>query len=184
MAAVIHGTCSDRLLDSYGPERSAVGDAVLKAADRLTTVATLRNPIAQGARNLVAHLVLGLGPVQHAVAETITELATGYRESPLNGQALPGAGPRPGARLPPTEAQAPPGTGATPRFALFAQPGIAVDELIGAFPDLLEPAPRPPLRADTLWLVRPDGYVACSATDTAAIAVYLRRITPGSGPEA
>ena len=181
LALVIHGTCADRLLDSYGPERGAVGDAVLKAADRLTTVATLRNPIAQGARNLIAHLVLGLVPVQHAVAETLTELATGYPDSPLNGPALPGDGPRPGARLPPTVGQAPPGTGATPRFALFAQPSGAVDDLIGAFPQLLEPMPRPPVQPDALWLVRPDGYVACSATDSVAIAAYLRRIMPGGG---
>ena len=47
LAMVVHGACSEALLDSYSPERSAVGDQVLKAAARLTAVGTLRNPVAQ-----------------------------------------------------------------------------------------------------------------------------------------
>jgi hypothetical protein len=44
------------VLDSYSPERSGVGDQVLKEADRLTVVGTLRNPALQSIRNFAAHL--------------------------------------------------------------------------------------------------------------------------------
>jgi 2-polyprenyl-6-methoxyphenol hydroxylase-like FAD-dependent oxidoreductase len=91
LALVMHGTCGEDVLDSYSPERSAVGDEVLKAAGRLTAVATLKNPIAQSARNLVGHLLLGLAPVQHAVANTVTELSIGYPATPLNGPPCPAA---------------------------------------------------------------------------------------------
>jgi 2-polyprenyl-6-methoxyphenol hydroxylase-like FAD-dependent oxidoreductase len=183
LALVMHGTCGEDLLESYSPERSAVGDEVLKAAGRLTAVATLKNPIAQGVRNLVGHLLLGLAPFQHAFAETMTELSVGYPATPLNGPALPGGtGPRPGQRVAPAAGQAPIGAGSVPRFALFARPSGPVDALLGTFAGLLEAGTRPPFRDDALWLVRPDGYVACAATDAEAIAVYLRRIAPGLAP--
>jgi 2-polyprenyl-6-methoxyphenol hydroxylase-like FAD-dependent oxidoreductase len=44
LALVVRKTCDEHLLDSYSPERSKVGDEVLKAASRLTTVGTLKQP--------------------------------------------------------------------------------------------------------------------------------------------
>ena len=38
LALVVLKTCDEHLLDSYSPERSAVGDEVLKSAARLTAV--------------------------------------------------------------------------------------------------------------------------------------------------
>jgi 2-polyprenyl-6-methoxyphenol hydroxylase-like FAD-dependent oxidoreductase len=63
LALVIQKTCDEQLLDSYSPERSAVGDEVLKAADRLTEIGTTKNPIAQAASNFVGHVMLGLSPL-------------------------------------------------------------------------------------------------------------------------
>ena len=62
LAMVIRGMCGEQLLDSYSPERSAVGDEVLKSAARLTTIGTTRNIVAQTIRNIVGHAMLGLGP--------------------------------------------------------------------------------------------------------------------------
>ena len=93
LALAVRGECDEHLLDSYSPERSKVGDEVLKAAGRLTTVRTMRNPVAQTVRNLVGHIMLGLAPVQHPFADTMTEVAIGYPDSPLNGASLSGAGP-------------------------------------------------------------------------------------------
>ncbi len=53
LALVIEGSAQPSLLDSYSPERSAVGDRVLKNAGRLTEAAILRNPVLQGIRNTV-----------------------------------------------------------------------------------------------------------------------------------
>src|SRR6202041_2890928 len=44
LALVISKSCGDSLLDSFSPERSGVGDEVLKQAGRLTAVGTLKNP--------------------------------------------------------------------------------------------------------------------------------------------
>ena len=51
LALAIHGTCGEALLDTYSPERSGVGDEVLKNTARLTAIGTLRNPIAEELRN-------------------------------------------------------------------------------------------------------------------------------------
>ena len=38
------------------------------------------------------------------------------------------------------------------------------------------PVIRPPLHNDAIWLIRPDGYVACSSNNTNDIANYLERL--------
>ena len=180
LALVVRGTCDERLLDSYSPERSAIGDEVLKAAGRLTAVGTLKNPVAQTVRNLVGHVMLGLGPVQHAIAATMTEVTIGYPRSPLNGPALAGAGPKPGERVVPIAGQAPVGSGGTPRFALFAEKNATTAELARRFERLLDPDIRPPFHEGGIWLARPDGYVACSSRDADAVASYLEGLVrPG-----
>ena len=155
---------------------------MLKATARLTTLGTLRNPVAQGVRNLLGHLLLGLTAVQHAIADNITEVSLGYPHSALNGSGLEG-GPAPGHRVVPAADQTPVGSGATARFALFAERTSAVADLLRRFDGLLDPAIRPPLRQGALWLVRPDGYVAGAAEDAAVIADYLERLQPTLVPD-
>jgi 2-polyprenyl-6-methoxyphenol hydroxylase-like FAD-dependent oxidoreductase len=173
LALVIRKSCHEQLLDSYSPERSAVGDEVLKSAATLTAVGTMKNPVAQTLRNLIGHVVLGLSPLQHAMANAMTEVTIGYPKSPLNGPCLAGAGPKPGQRVGPQEGQEPVGAGSAPHFALFAANTAATSDLVGRFPELLDREVRPPLRDDGLWLVRPDGYLACSSSNTEAVAQYL-----------
>jgi 2-polyprenyl-6-methoxyphenol hydroxylase-like FAD-dependent oxidoreductase len=171
LALVLRGTCGDHLLDSYSPERSGVGDEVLRNAGRLTALGTMKNPIAQSVRNVVGHVMLGLGPVRHAIADSMTEVAIGYHDSPLNG---PSAGsPKPGERVVPVAGEVPVGSGSTPRFALFAEETEATAELVRNYGELLDPDIRPALHAGGIWLVRPDGSVACSSRDGTAIAGYL-----------
>jgi hypothetical protein len=177
LAMVVHGTCRDALLDSYSPERGKVGDMVLANAGRMTAVATLKNPIAQGVRNLAGHLILGLAPVRHAIADAVTEVTIGYPDSPLNGPHLSGgSGPKPGERVRPIVGQSPVGCGDRPRFALFAELTPTVADLLARFDRVLDNQVRPPIDAEGLWLVRPDGYVACSSRDPAAIAQYLDHV--------
>jgi hypothetical protein len=176
LALVVRGMCAENLLDSYSPERSGVGDLVLKAADRLTAIGTIRNPVAQSVRNLVGHVMLGLSPVQHALADTMTEVTIGYPESPLNGPSLGGAGPKPGERVIPIAGQVPVGSGGTPLLALFAEKTDSTADLVRRFQGLLDPDIRPAFHDGGIWLVRPDGYVACSARDTDVVASYLNRV--------
>jgi hypothetical protein len=45
--------------------------------------------------------------------------------------------------------------------------------LVERFPALVAAEIRPPLQ-DGIWLVRPDGYVACAAKTAGEIEAYLR----------
>jgi len=164
----------EKLLDSYSAERSEVGERVLADARRLTVVGTMKNPVGQAIRNAVGHLMMGLAPVQHAFADKMTEVTVGYSKSPLNGSVLSG-GPKPGVRVVPIAGQTPVGSGKSPRFGLFAKSSAAVTGLLERFSTVLDPELRSPFREDGLWLVRPDGYVACAAAagNESVIARYL-----------
>jgi 2-polyprenyl-6-methoxyphenol hydroxylase-like FAD-dependent oxidoreductase len=81
---------ADVLLDSYSSERSAVGDQVLHAAEVMTHVATLRNPLAQFVRNHVASVVSSFGFVQDKFKNALCELSIQYRSSPLSVDAWEG----------------------------------------------------------------------------------------------
>jgi 2-polyprenyl-6-methoxyphenol hydroxylase-like FAD-dependent oxidoreductase len=183
LAMVVRGTGRESLLDSYTPERSAVGDQVLKAAGRLTTVATLKNPIAQSLRNMVGHMILGLTHVTHAIADTASEVAIGYPHSPLNGPGLHDK-PHPGERVAPVAGERPLGSGSLPLLTLFATRGPATEDLLRRFDGLLDPEVRPPLREGTIWLVRPDGYVAMAAAHDAwdKVGDYLDRLYGQGSP--
>jgi 2-polyprenyl-6-methoxyphenol hydroxylase-like FAD-dependent oxidoreductase len=75
---------TEALLGSYSVERSAVGDQVLHAAGRVTTLATLRNPVAQYIRNHVAGVAMSFGFVQDKFKNALCELTINYRHSPLS----------------------------------------------------------------------------------------------------
>ena len=116
-----------------------------------------------------------MAPVRRSMAETLTETAIGYPESPLNGPQSGGADPAPGMRLRPTAGQAPPGAGDSPRFALCGGASEALQKICARYTDLLESRLRPPLAEGAVHLIRPDGYVACAVArgDAARIDAYL-----------
>jgi hypothetical protein len=176
LALFARGDFAPALLDSYSVERGAVGAKVLADAGRLTAIGVMRNPFAQGVRNLLAGFVFGLATVREKMAETLAEITIGYAAGPLVGPAAHSVGgPAPGARAAPVDGQAPVGSGDAPRFALFAAASPEAEDLIRTHPDLLEPRPRPPFAPDGLWLARPDGYVAAAARsgDGATIGRWL-----------
>jgi hypothetical protein len=74
---------AEPLLKSYTIERSAVGDQVLANAARFTTLATLRNPVAQWLRNHIAPILGSLPMVQDKIRNDWFELSINYRHSPL-----------------------------------------------------------------------------------------------------
>jgi hypothetical protein len=74
------------LLNSYSPERSAVGDLVLRNATVLTQVATLRNPVLQSIRNHLFAWVGSLSLVQQRAIASLTEMDIHYPDSLLNSE--------------------------------------------------------------------------------------------------
>ncbi len=170
LAMVIRGEALPSLLDSYTPERSAVGDMVLRNATRLTYMGTLAHPSAQAARNLALRFMLGFHAVQERLATIMSEVEIAYAKSPLS------IGRHAGKRLPPEQYDGPPpGSGAAPRFVLFAGDHVRGAELAARFPGVLDPGLRMPPDAQRLLIVRPDGYVGLSVTgkDWAEAERYL-----------
>ncbi len=175
LAMVMQGAAAKTLLDSYSPERSAVGELVLRNAGRLTDLATLTNPAAQAARNLALRLLLGLHIVEDRMAATMSEIEIAYGGSPLS------VGHKAGVRLAPEHYRGPPpGAGRAPRFVLYAADTEKGAALAAQFPSLLEPEPRTPTAPHRLLIARPDGYVGLSADGHAweEAERYLERLAP------
>jgi len=172
LALVIRGDARPSLLDSYSPERTAVGDRVLRNAGRLTEAATLRNPLLQNIRNTVAKFAVGFPVVQHRMADQLAEMDIGYPDSPLTAHhGHVGTGPKAGERWPDKLPAGPRGA----RFLAFGPPEAAA-VLAAKFPRLVVAASDHDLgHATTLRLVRPDGYVgfAGSPEDRSHAEAYL-----------
>ncbi len=178
LALVIEGSARPALLDSYSPERTAVGDRVLKNASRLTEVATARNPVLQGIRNTVAKFATGFPLIQHKMANQLAEMDIGYPDSPLtakNGHVADG--PKSGERWPD---RLPAGARGA-RFTALG-PADVVAALASKFPKLVLAAPaKDPAHMTSLRLIRPDGYVgfAGSAKDQPRAEAYLAALATG-----
>jgi hypothetical protein len=179
LALAIHGTCGETLLDTYSPERSYVGDEVLKATARLTAVGTLSNPIAEDLRNLVGHIAFGFAPVRHAFVDHLSQVSVGYPESPMNGLGHHSLHPAPGQRMAPIAGSPPFGAGDKPRFTLLASSSPDVVEFLATYPGLLSDTLGTSPSPDGVWLIRPDGYVAATAPsgDLTAVSDVLQRMS-------
>lgn len=178
LALVTRGLAAPSLLDSYGPERSAVAHQILSDSGRLTRAGILRNEAAQTLRNFAIHTILGFHGIRDKAAARLSELTIHYPDSPLNRGTSEGAtGPGLGERI---LDGAPFGAGDTPRFALLAPESAATRAILSDHAAILEPAPRAPLADGLLRLVRPDGYVVAVAApgDEAVIDNCLAAIAP------
>ena len=179
LAMALHGQAGAILLESYSPERTAVGEMVLRNATRLTDLATLAHPAAQAARNLALHVLFGFHAVRDRMATTMSEIGIAYTSSPLSSGSLAGARWAPGHYD-----GAPPGTGSEPRFVLYTADAERGAALSTRFPSLLEPHPRTLQdHAHQLLIVRPDGYIGFSSGDAAWVEAerYLQRLAPVPG---
>ncbi|MGL6095578.1 MAG: FAD-dependent monooxygenase [Fimbriiglobus sp.] len=86
LAFVEHGGAHDKLLDTYHDERHAVGVSLLRTTDRMASVAMIRHPVATAVRNTLMSVLTQLEVVRHRALRTISELAVGYRASPLSAE--------------------------------------------------------------------------------------------------
>lgn len=113
LALVQSGKAKPALLDTYSPERSAIGDQVLKQAGNMTRVAILRNPVLQFLRNQVLWFVGHLSAFHREFGLMLSELAIHYKKSPLNaesgGHGWESKSVGPGDRVPDVKLQQPGG---------------------------------------------------------------------------
>jgi len=174
LSLVVAGHAKPALLDSYSPERSAIGEQVLRNAGRLTEIGITRNPLLQELRNLAAETLGHLGVVQQRIVDQLTEVDLDYRDSPFTST--------------PHGAASHPKCGDRARDVPLATCDVAATRLhdalaMGRFvllsvdaPAVAIPAPLRPLAVaattarnvhyDTghVYLVRPDAYVAASTS--------------------
>ncbi len=80
---------AEPLLQSYSLERSAVGDQVLKNAERFTTFATLRNPVSRWLRNHIAPILGSFQFLRDKIRDDWFELSINYRHGPLTAEKWP-----------------------------------------------------------------------------------------------
>ncbi len=84
--ALVHcGLAHDALVDSYSPERHAIGQHVLRQTDFATKAATLKGVMVP-IRNQVARIVTSFESVRRRVARDAAELTVDYGKSPLSGE--------------------------------------------------------------------------------------------------
>lgn len=86
LALVEQGRAKPELLDTYPPERHAVGVELLRNTDRLTGLVMLRHPVATAVRNMAMTYLASTEVVQQRARRTVSELAVGYRKSPLSAE--------------------------------------------------------------------------------------------------
>ena len=173
LALVCQGKAGDRILDSYSPERSAIGAQVLKNAGRMTRIATLRAPCLQSVRNAVVSLVGRLPAFQRRLTGDLSELDLYYADSPLNGPSIGRAAAlEAGDRAPDCPLV---GSAAhkkrlfeklcAGRFVLLSgeNPPMLPDTLADLVQAAQFDAGTEVYRPEVLYLIRPDGYVAMTA---------------------
>lgn len=81
IASVQKGLATEKLLESYHEEREPIAAELLKATDRMTKGATIRNPILQKIRNRIVPLVAGTEMVQEKMIRTMSEVNINYRDT-------------------------------------------------------------------------------------------------------
>ena len=189
LALVWHGAARPSLLDSYSPERSAVGDQVLRNAGRMTHVAILRNPILQQLRNAAAGVLGHIPALRQRLADQLCELDLHYAESPLAVRVPHAAAhPAPGDRTPDCVLAAPDGAGAGPdgargrlhealrdgKFLALSVgvPALSLPASLARLASAAQARPTGPYEAGFCYLIRPDAYLALSTPATAPQPVF------------
>ncbi|MFI5936929.1 FAD-dependent monooxygenase [Actinoplanes sp. NPDC051494] len=179
LADVIHGRAGDGWLDRYEAERRPVARTLVATTDRLFGLITSERRTAQILRRALVPLIAPLGaralPGSSAgsrLFQYVSQIRIRYPmlpaepRDPVIGRRLPWTGDN-FAALRSADWQihtygpaAPPPDLGLPVFAFPAAPGTT-------------------LRPDTLYLIRPDGFVAAAATPPDAAETFRQALPPG-----
>ncbi len=189
LALVWHGDAAPALLDSYSPERSAIGERVLRNASVMTKVAITANPILRQLRSLAAGALSHLPALQQRLVDQLTEIDLHYPDSPLTASPRGAAHhPAGGDRAPDTLLADGPfkrlhAVLATGRFAVLTVGGAAIElpASLARLATAVHVDSALGYDAGHVYLIRPDAYVALStpAADPRALVAALERIAAG-----
>ncbi len=87
LALVVQGHAPESLIDSYSAEREPVARGAFEFAADITSLATLRHPLAQGLRNSAAGLLSQFENIQQRAAARLGATRIHYRNGVLAGEA-------------------------------------------------------------------------------------------------
>jgi 2-polyprenyl-6-methoxyphenol hydroxylase-like FAD-dependent oxidoreductase len=166
LALVCAGRADAQLLDAYEAERRPVALEVVRAAHRLTTLATMHGRIRRATRNTVLRVAGQVPAVPRKMADNLSELAISY----ATGGGRPGT--RTGDRAPDDLPALPPGA---PAYRLVVPDQLPHEQ----FAALVEAAGQQSVDVlvhqagteATARLVRPDGYLAATGPADQASAL-------------
>jgi 2-polyprenyl-6-methoxyphenol hydroxylase-like FAD-dependent oxidoreductase len=153
----LRGHGNEQLLDSYSIERLPVIKNVIQTTELLTRAMGTQNRFAQALRDTAIPMVSRLAPFQHAFVQRLSELGIAYHGSPI----VEGDGKRY------FDDSLRGGNGIRSRFLLLlgheadSSTKEAAERLCESLKDIVELRWKP---HHDLTLVRPDGYIALSAT--------------------
>jgi 2-polyprenyl-6-methoxyphenol hydroxylase-like FAD-dependent oxidoreductase len=184
LALVARGRAEPALLDSYDAERHPVGASVVKLTSTMTDLGTSSNPAVKVARAVML-TVVGATSLSEKLASEIAEVSIGYPHSPIVSSSLSSRqarhAPRPGLHAPYIEGldltrhtAVVVGAGGRPSPDLGVHdPGLAVLAVDGA-----HPVAQLYGGAETMTVVRPDGYVGLVARtgDDTALGHYFAEL--------
>ncbi len=181
LALVWNGRAGDALLDSYSPERSAIGDQVLRNDTQMTHVAILRNSILQEIRNLAVGTLGHIQALRQRLVDQLCELDLHYQDGPLT---VPDGArhPQAGYRAPEIAVE----SGwlhdllRQGRFVVLSVglPGLALPPELAPIAMAAQAASGLDYEPGHHFLVRPDGTIALSARDAGPVLTFLRRLLP------
>jgi hypothetical protein len=186
LAAVLHETAPNSLLDTYEPERIAFARRLVDTTDRAFTVVTKRGPFARFVRTRVvpriAPLLFRLPPMRRFMFRTLSQIGVNYRHSRLSAGvagSVHGGDRLPWVDLGHGRDNFAPLTALTWQVHVYGAPRPGVAEACAGLGLPLEvfgwqAAMRAAgLAKDALYLIRPDGYVALA--DSQATPERLRQ---------
>jgi 2-polyprenyl-6-methoxyphenol hydroxylase-like FAD-dependent oxidoreductase len=169
LATALAGSGDEALLDSYQAERHPVAAEVIAFSTRISTLGTIKNPVAQRIRNSAVHLGFGLSVVQDRVAAEVEEQHVRYTESPIvSGH---GRSVKPGDFVHLHDAHVAAALAGTAGHLGIALPGPGAQTASAELPQGVMPlrisdddaarlADQTGLREGGVVIVRPDGYMA------------------------
>lgn len=80
LGLVLRGRASEKILDSYEPERWAVAERGFSTAHRLTRLATMRSPVARRLRNVLLAVAGRVGRLPRRLATNLAGIDVVYRD--------------------------------------------------------------------------------------------------------
>ncbi len=170
LALVCQGRARPSLLDSYSPERSAIGDQVLRNASQMTHVAITRNPVLQEIRNLAAGALGHIPALRQRLVDQLTEMDLHYGGGPLTPPHGASHQPANGRHAPDIAVTQPGGArlyevlrGGRLVVVSVGAAAVALPGELAGIATAVQADAAEGYAAGYCYLVRPDGYVVVSS---------------------